>query len=136
MSDDGEPHGTAGRPMLNALLHSGAGDVVAVVTRYYGGTKLGKGGLVRAYSGGVGRALDQVELRDKVSWQRMRLTFDYASLELFRRLCPELEAEIEDEAFSDRVTVTVRMPEERAEAFKAMVIERLAGRVEVGDEGQ
>ena len=57
MSDAGEPHGTAGRPMLSALLYSGVGDVVAVVTRYYGGTKLGTGGLVRAYGGGVQQAL-------------------------------------------------------------------------------
>ena len=58
MSDAGEPHGTAGRPMLNALLHAPVGDVVAVVTRYYGGTKLGTGGLVRAYSSTLQLALD------------------------------------------------------------------------------
>ena len=57
MSDDGEPHGTAGKPMLTVLLHADVGDVTAVVTRYFGGTKLGKGGLVRAYSGGVQQAL-------------------------------------------------------------------------------
>ena len=50
MSDDGEPHGTAGKPILTVLLHSEIGEIVAVVTRYFGGTKLGKGGLVRAYS--------------------------------------------------------------------------------------
>ncbi|MEH6457607.1 MAG: YigZ family protein, partial [Cocleimonas sp.] len=53
MSDDGEPHGTAGKPMLNVLLHSDIGEIVAVVTRYFGGTKLGPGGLVKAYSGSV-----------------------------------------------------------------------------------
>jgi Uncharacterized protein family UPF0029 len=57
MSDDGEPHGTAGRPMLTVLLHSGVGEIAAVVTRYYGGTKLGTGGLVKAYSGAVQEAL-------------------------------------------------------------------------------
>jgi putative IMPACT (imprinted ancient) family translation regulator len=53
MSDDGEPHGTAGKPILTVLLHSEIGEIVAVVTRYFGGTKLGTGGLVRAYSGSV-----------------------------------------------------------------------------------
>ena len=53
LSDDGEPHGTAGRPMLTALLHGGVGDIAAVVTRWFGGELLGKGGLVRAYTGGV-----------------------------------------------------------------------------------
>ena len=57
MSDDGEPHGTAGKPMLGMLLHGDTGDTVAVVTRYFGGTKLGTGGLVRAYGGCLQRAL-------------------------------------------------------------------------------
>ena len=70
MSDDGEPHGTAGRPMLNVLHHSGVGDLTAVVTRYFGGTKLGKGGLVRAYSGGVQRALELEAFMERVPYQR------------------------------------------------------------------
>ena len=62
MSDDGEPHGTAGRPMLNVLLHSDVGEIVAVCTRYYGGTKLGTGGLIRAYGGAASSALGKAEL--------------------------------------------------------------------------
>src|SRR5829696_5035390 len=60
MSDDGEPHGTAGRPMLTVLLHSGVGDVAAVVTRWFGGVKLGTGGLVRAYGGALQQALEML----------------------------------------------------------------------------
>ena len=60
MSDDGEPHGTAGKPMLTVLLHSGVGNICAVVTRYFGGTLLGKGGLVKAYSGGIKLALEDL----------------------------------------------------------------------------
>ncbi len=66
MSDDGEPHGTAGRPMLTVLMHSGVGEIAAVVTRYYGGTKLGTGGLVRAYSAAVQEALARLERRERV----------------------------------------------------------------------
>src|SRR6185437_606076 len=62
MSDAGEPHGTAGRPMLTVLLHSGVGEIAAVVTRYYGGTKLGTGGLVKAYGGSVQLALESLPL--------------------------------------------------------------------------
>src|SRR6185312_17010598 len=62
MSDAGEPHGTAGRPMLTVLQHSGIGDVAAVVTRYYGGAKLGTGGLVKAYGGAVQHALATLPL--------------------------------------------------------------------------
>jgi uncharacterized YigZ family protein len=65
-SDDGEPSGTAGKPMLNVLQHSGVGDIIAICTRYYGGTKLGTGGLVRAYSGGVKLALAQLETEPKI----------------------------------------------------------------------
>ena len=60
LSDDGEPHGTAGRPMLTALLHGNVGDVAVVVTRYFGGTLLGKGGLVRAYTGCVQQGLEHL----------------------------------------------------------------------------
>src|SRR5512136_3037013 len=73
MSDDGEPGGTAGRPMLAVLLGSGVGDLVAVVTRFFGGTKLGTGGLVRAYSGGVKAALAQLPLQEKVSRRHLQL---------------------------------------------------------------
>src|SRR5215217_5406636 len=68
MSDDGEPHGTAGRPMLTMLLHGGLGDVAAVVTRYYGGTKLGTGGLVRAYGGAVQEALLGLPRAERVEY--------------------------------------------------------------------
>ena len=65
MSDDGEPHGIAGRPILNVLLHSGIGDVVAVITRYFGGVKLGMGGLSRAYAGVVARGIEALPTIDR-----------------------------------------------------------------------
>ncbi len=70
MSDDGEPHGTAGRPMLNTLLHGEVGEIVAVCTRYYGGTKLGTGGLSRAYSGGVKLLLESLPTQERVDLER------------------------------------------------------------------
>ena len=94
MSDAGEPHGTAGRPMLNALLHSGVGDVVAVVTRYYGGTKLGTGGLVRAYGGGVQQALATLPRGEHVEYAFVRLVADYARIAALQQLFPAFEAEV------------------------------------------
>ncbi len=76
MSDDGEPHGTAGRPMLTVLLHSGIGDICAVVTRYFGGTLLGKGGLVRAYSGGVQLALGDLPTLERVPRTELEVVID------------------------------------------------------------
>ena len=68
MSDAGEPHGTAGRPMLTVLLHSGVGEIAAVVTRYYGGIKLGTGGLVKAYGGAVLAALEALPRVERIDY--------------------------------------------------------------------
>lgn len=117
LSDDGEPHGTAGQPMLRVLLHSDVGDVMAVVTRFYGGTKLGRGGLVRAYSGGVQQALAEAELTEKVARRELRISLGYAGLEPLRRLCGDWEAEIEAEQFGAAIELTVVLPEEHVTAF-------------------
>ncbi len=84
-SDDGEPHGTAGRPMLTTLLHSGVGDIVAVVTRYYGGILLGTGGLVRAYSGAVKAGLETLPTALKKEAARVLVSVDLAMADAVRR---------------------------------------------------
>ena len=93
MSDDGEPHGTAGRPMLAVLTHSGVGEIVAVVTRYYGGTKLGKGGLVRAYSSGVQQALQGLPTKEKVTYVGARLMLGYSHVTQLKLMLTALEVE-------------------------------------------
>jgi uncharacterized YigZ family protein len=128
MSDDGEPHGTAGRPMLNELAHSGLGDVAVVVTRYFGGTKLGKGGLVRAYGGGVKQALAEVPRGERIEWVPLAITLAYPLLERARLLLPQFEAELEGEEFTDVVRLTLRVPEEHADALRAAITELSAGR--------
>ncbi|MCD4691161.1 YigZ family protein [bacterium] len=117
MSDDGEPHGTAGRPMLHVLLHSDIGDIVAVVTRYYGGVKLGKGGLVRAYSGGVKLALESLRTRELVATSEFELVLDYSFLEAVRRTFPEFEVTVPSEEFGERVVLRIVLPQEHAELF-------------------
>lgn len=119
MSDDGEPHGTAGRPMLTVLLHSGVGDIVAVVTRYFGGTLLGKGGLVKAYSGGVSYALESLPLVEKVPKVEVAVIIDYSSVSLFQRLLPEYEADVVSEEYGVDVTYHLILPLERVEPFQA-----------------
>ena len=81
-SDDGEPAGTAGKPMLSALLGSQVGEISAVVVRYYGGILLGTGGLVRAYGNGVQQALKLLETERKVERQLFQVHCDYAQLNL------------------------------------------------------
>jgi len=86
MSDDGEPHGTAGKPILTVLLHSEIGEIVAVVTRYFGGTKLGTGGLVRAYSGSVKNALAGLSIKEKRNVITLTAIFDYSKILAVRQM--------------------------------------------------
>ncbi len=117
MSDAGEPHGTAGRPMLNVLLGSGIGDVVAVVTRYYGGTKLGKGGLVRAYGGGVKLALETLPTKEFVPKVELRATLPYAAVTQFKNMAPSFEVEILEETYGTEAVFRVSLPRERNAEF-------------------
>ena len=117
MSDDGEPHGTAGRPMLTALLHGGVGEIVAVCTRYFGGTKLGTGGLSRAYSGGVKLALEGLITEERVDRVALEVVVDYEAVDGLQRLLGEVEAVVEGEEYGERVSYRVAVPEERVEGL-------------------
>ena len=87
--------------MLTVLLHSGVGEIAVVVTRWFGGTKLGTGGLVRAYSGMVNLGLETLPRRDMVVTRRLAVSLPYPSVTLFKRLLPDFEAEVVEEAFSE-----------------------------------
>jgi uncharacterized YigZ family protein len=110
MSDDGEPQGTAGRPMLKALLHAGVGEVVATVTRFYGGVRLGRGGLQRAYGGGVQRALETLPRGERVHRHGFRIVVDYSALEPLRRALGKLDGVIRGESFGADVELRVEVP--------------------------
>jgi uncharacterized YigZ family protein len=117
MSDDGEPHGTAGRPMLNALLHSGVGEIVAVCIRYYGGTKLGTGGLTRAYSGGVKLLLESLPTKEKVDRVTLRIVVDYSATDSLGRLLADAEGVIEAQEFGERVETRASVPRSQVQAI-------------------
>ena len=127
MSDAGEPHGTAGRPMLNALLHGGVGDVVAVVTRYYGGTKLGTGGLVRAYGGGVQQALATLPRGEHVEYAFVRLVADYARVAALQQLFPAFEVEVLEQIFEADVRFNLRLPASDLDRFRTAVADATRG---------
>lgn len=131
MSDDGEPHNTAGRPMLNVLLHADVGDVACVVTRYFGGTKLGRGGLVRAYGGAVQAALDGAERAEKVEWASLSLTFDYAHLSALEQKYPSFEVRVDKVDFGEKVRHELRLPVEKRDGFLAVVADLTRGQVAV-----
>ncbi|WP_353267123.1 YigZ family protein [Gemmatimonas sp.] len=110
MSDDGEPHGTAGRPMLTVLMHCGIGEIVAVVTRYYGGTNLGTGGLVKAYGGAVQEALVQLPTQLRVDTVTVTFAVGYAAIGAVQQMLPTVEAEVVSQQFAVEAEFTVMVP--------------------------
>ncbi len=129
-TDAGEPSGTAGRPALAVLRGSGLGDVAVVVTRYFGGTKLGTGGLVRAYSEAVRLVVEAVPRAEKVQTHTVMLAFPYTYLERVRILVAAQEGEVLDEAFAVDVTMTTRLRVEKLPAFQASLSELTNGKVQ------
>ncbi len=128
-SDDGEPHGTAGRPMFTVLEHCGVGDITAVVTRYFGGTLLGRGGLVRAYSGGVKLALETLPLAEHRPMADLSIVIEYSVVAQVQRLLPEYEAEIVGQEYAVDVSLNLRLPETQAEPLQAALMELTNGQV-------
>ena len=139
LSDDGEPHGVAGRPMLTALQHSGLGDTAVVVTRYFGGIKLGKGGMVKTYTAAAQAAFEQLPRGWRIAWSELRARLDYALLAPLERRLADFEAEIRTTAYAEQVELLLRLPEERMREFDRMFADLTAGRgtlVPVGDNAQ
>lgn len=126
-SDDGEPSGTAGRPMLNVLQHCPVGEIAVVVTRYFGGIKLGTGGLVRAYSGMVQLGLDSLPTKRKYEAARYSISINYKHVTLFKRALPRHEAEVESEAFTHEATFDLVLPKANASALIADITEMTDG---------
>jgi len=126
-SDDGEPSGTAGRPMLAVLQGSGLGDIAVVVTRYYGGTNLGTGGLVRAYGDAVKAVLDLLPRAQKVPTHQVMMAVPYHLLERVRLLVAGWDGKIEDEEFAADVTMTVQFTVSRFPGFQEALSEMTHG---------
>jgi uncharacterized YigZ family protein len=129
-SDDGEPSGTAGRPALAVLQGSGLGDVAVVVTRYFGGTKLGTGGLVRAYTEAVKSVLEVLSHAEKVPTHKVLLAVPYPIFEQTRLLVEKYNGKILDEDFAADVTMTVQFQVEQLPEFNADISELTRGQIE------
>ena len=129
-NDDREPSGTAGRPMLAVLQGSGLGDIAVVVTRYFGGTKLGTGGLVRAYGDAVKAVLEKLPLAEKVPTHTVMIEVPYNLFEQVKLLIAAHNGRILDEDFATDVTVTVLFTVEQFDDFQDALRELSHGRLE------
>ncbi|MGR5469793.1 YigZ family protein, partial [Vibrio astriarenae] len=124
VSDDGEPSGTAGKPILAQLSGSGVGEITAIVTRYYGGIRLGTGGLVKAYGGGVQHALKQLQTIEKKITTKLRLELDYGFIPIAQSLMPQFGAAEVDAEYSDQVVLIVEIELREVSAFTQAIINK------------
>lgn len=126
-SDDGEPGGTAGTPMLQVLLGRQVRDTVAVVTRYYGGVKLGAGGLIRAYGGAVGEALDAVGTLTRRRFRLATVTVDHQRAGKVENDLRSTGREVRDVRYGEAVTIEIGLPDADVDAFRSWLADATAG---------
>ena len=138
-SDDGEPQGTAGQPMLGVFQKAGVTNLCCVVTRYFGGVLLGAGGLVRAYTQAAKLALDAAGISVVRRWVEVEVACPYNLFERVKNEAAAQDGVLGDVAYTDQVAVRVLLPEEKAAPFAGRIVELSAGAcqaVELGESFQ
>lgn len=135
-SDDGEPQGTAGQPMLNVFQREGVENVVCVVTRYFGGVLLGAGGLTRAYARSAKDALDAAGKARMRLWSAVTVDCPYPMLERLKLLAAAHGGTVEGTDFGAAVSIRILLPQENAAGFDAALTELSAGTMTARREGE
>lgn len=134
-SDDGEPSGTAGVPMLGVLENHELTNVCVVVTRYFGGVKLGAGGLIRAYAGSVALAVKEIGIVHIKEQVGIQIQMSYAQYQDFGNFLKEQHLAEQNTAFAEQVITTIYVDKENKESIKAALIEHFNGKVDLLDQG-
>ena len=132
-SDDGEPQGTAGVPVLDVLQKEGLTDVCVVVTRYFGGILLGGGGLVRAYSHACKLAVDAAKVMIMCQCSEITVTCDYSFYGKLTYVIPDFEVKIVDEQFADDVNVVFRVKSQLAQSLKDKLVDLSNGKIVIDE---
>ncbi len=132
-SDDGEPAQTAGRPILDVILGSGVHNICLVVIRYFGGTLLGTGGLVRAYSGAAQEGLRNSTVLEKRPGKQIRITTDYSGIGKIQYILGQNQIPVMDSQYTEEVEIRVMAPLEQAQQLKAEITEATSGRARIDE---
>lgn len=119
MSDDGEPSGTAGKPLLNVMQHKPVGDAMLIVIRYFGGIKLGAGGLVRAYSQAAQQAYERLSTKKKVFLNRYQVQCDFSEEQNIRHWLSQNQGEVEDSHYGEQVILNIALAAEQETTIRA-----------------
>lgn len=136
-SDDGEPSGTAGMPILEVLRKNQLVDVLAVVTRYFGGIKLGAGGLIRAYSNATSTTLETLGIVEAKLQQELLLTIDYSQQRIFEHFLAEFPDVLKETRYTEKIDYVLSIDEAEIPDFRAKIIDLLSGKVQItlGEKG-
>lgn len=127
-NDDGEPGGTAGQPILRQIEGRGLTNTLVIVTRYFGGTKLGTGGLIRAYSEAASEVLDAAGITEHVISERLSVSFEYDDTSPAMHVINRFNAEVINSNYSERTVLTVAVPRSRVAGFRQAFVDILGGR--------
>ncbi|MCR5633602.1 MAG: YigZ family protein [Eubacterium sp.] len=130
-SDDGEPGGTAGRPILDVVTNSGVSNIIIIVVRYFGGVLLGTGGLVRAYTESAQEAVKAAEKTTVWVTETFDITLDYGDFERVKSLIEKIEGASLEVAYTDKVVISATVPEKECDRLKQEIIEVTAGRATI-----
>lgn len=135
-NDDGEPSGTAGKPMLNVLMKRKVGDVIAVVTRYFGGVKLGAGGLTRAYGQAVSGALDRVKITLVIPKTHLEVIVDYPLEDSIRNILQQFDADNFTAEYQEKVILHCDIAICDLKMLRELLINRTSGKISIRDYGR
>ena len=134
MSDDGEPAGTAGKPILEVIRGRELTNVLVIVTRYFGGTLLGTGGLVRAYSGATKEGIANSSIITKEQGKKFVVDTDYNGVGKLQYIAANMQITIMDTQYTDNVIMTLIVPLDKCEELKKKIVEATAGKAEINDD--
>ena len=128
-SDDGEPQGTAGKPILNVLQHQGVGEITLLVVRYFGGIKLGAGGLVRAYSSSASLAMHKLDTVTLIAYKTFTITMEYHQENQIKHLLASQNINIQQADYASQVSLTIDVPKTDIESLNTQLINISAGKL-------